>query len=203
MIRQRDTPAGAIRFDVACDMLQRTANVTVARRVDRQRLEAARYTAARKQLVSLGGQYVDAAAHSVQYRLVGLITCTELAALPLFHRVDQQFCDQVWQVIGIVFDIDKPCPMRAIQIGSVQHQQPEVAHGNAPQHATADHIQGVVSRFRHGCHHQSCNSWSPALRASSGASNQYSSSNGRISVSTTSMNHWRVESASSTSVGVT
>jgi hypothetical protein len=121
-------------------VLQRTANVTVARGVDCQRLEAARYAAARKQLLSLGRQHVDAAAHAVQYRLVGSITCTELAALPLFHRVNQQFGDEVRQVIGIVFNIDEPCSMRAIQIGRVQHQQPKVAHGNAPQHAAAGHI---------------------------------------------------------------
>ena len=148
-----------------------------------------------KQLVALCRQHVNSTPHPVEHGPTRAIAETQVTTLPHFDGVGQDLGNQVRQLIRAIFQSDFARPMAAEEVRGIKHQEPEITHRNA-----SDIFRPFDSRVHpllrnHHCHQLSI-SRSHAFCASSGASNQYSSSNGPISVSTTCRNHFRVSPGS-------
>ena len=183
------------------DGFQGCPDETIAWRVDGEFVEPACHQASIHQLMAFGGQDIDPAPHAIEDCIPRTIAKTQAAALPDFNRVGKDLRDQIRQIVRAVLQADIADAASAEQVRRVEHQQPEIAHRNASDVAICVDGRALALVLRP---HPS-----PALKsavriafcASSGASNQYSSSNGPISVSTTCWNHFFVSPASSLMCG--
>ena len=180
--------------------LQGCAHETVAGGVDRKNLEPARHTRTSKQLASFGPEQIDAAAYPSKVAARGLKREAEVPPQSQLDRTSEYLRCQVRNLVWVVLGTDPLGRWElSVQVGRIQHQQPQVPDRNlAHLRVVSMSLQFCrVGRRRleiASCHQKSSSSllaWSSAVLVSS---NQYSRSNGAISVSTTSLNQ---EAASS------
>ena len=176
------------------------AHQPVARRINGVLLETTGDLAAKEQHFGFGLQKIDAAAHPRQYGFNALVAAAEIAPEAAFDGETEQPGDQVRQIGGL-FNLRVETVAEARQIRCVEQQEPEIAH----RYAAARHWP---CRIDEGCrlrHHSGSpvNRRLRACSALSGASYQYSSSNGPISVSTTCRNHFPPSAPGAPSGGVT
>ena len=130
-------------------------------------------------------QKVDASSYSSKNGIPNLISVTQVAFDATLNVTAKHFRHKIWNIIGVIlygdscfFDIPK-------KIRCVKHKQPEIAYRDSAN-ATNPFVN---LRLQIGClerHNQNPSSKrSLAFCDFSSASNQYSSSSGPISVSTT------------------
>ena len=110
------------------------------------------------------------------------VTSAQVPAQAIFDHMGHQATDEVRQVPSL-FDIALKPALKLYEIGGVEKQNPNVAKRNLRRHQNPSRSRAMASAER------------------SGASNQYSSSSGAISVSITSRN--QATGLSRGSVGVT
>ena len=76
-------------------------------------------------------QQVDASAHAAKNSLTRLIAITQVALDTTLNAAAKHFCDQIWDVIRVILYCDLRLFEIPEQIGSIQHEQPKVAHRDA------------------------------------------------------------------------
>lgn len=106
---------------------------------------------------------------------------TEVPAQALFDHMGHQAANEIRQVPCLFGIALEPAP-KLHEIGGIKKQDPDISKGDLSRHQSPSRNRAIASVAR------------------SGASNQYSSSSGPISVSITSRNHAFV--SSSGSIGV-
>ena len=147
------------------------AHVPVARRVDRQLLVAAGDPAAQQQLAPFGAQQVDAPAHAPQVRGGSPEGKAQVAPQPALDGMGENLGYQVGDFVRVVLGI---YPLRRrqlpVEMGGVQHQQPDVADRNPANGSRAiggRSFTGGGRRRRAGGRHQKSASrvfsWASAL----------------------------------------
>jgi hypothetical protein len=105
---------------------------TVARRIDGQILEATGDHPSCKKLATFGGQEFYVAPNPAQYCVAVAIAEAQIPHEPTFHRANQEFRDEVWDIVRVLLHGDFAAAKRTKEIRGIEHQQPEIPNGDTP-----------------------------------------------------------------------
>ena len=154
--------------------LERGLGQAVRRGVGDHFVEGAVHLSAAEQIVTLGGEHVDTAPDPVGVSR-GLTEANGQSGVEAVgDLVGEDPPNEVGQVLGALLGGGKSGPRLAVEPRGEELEEPDVSNRDVDRHGPS--------------------SFSQAESAAAGRSNQYSSSNGRTSVSTTRRHHAAVSS---------
>ena len=173
---------------------------SVARRIERQVVVAARNFPSFKETLRKRLEYIDAASHSIKHIFTPLMMEAQASPQAPVDRVAQQPCNQgleVWRFLNFRIEmISKFGKLRGIE-----KEEPNISNGNAAW--CAQNLSIVSTLFRRCAHWMLSRSLSTCSCAVSGFSNQYSCKRGPIPKTIACRNHSRSSPTSPSAGGVT